>query len=146
MQFSLGLFIFEQSTLSPQSMTHSAQSRWANQSGIGKNVRPSYQAVGIGQETITMQGVTYPECFTDAEASLNGLWWMKDAQHGWYLVRGDGSVFGVYIIEGIEVTYSHLNQDGSPKKIEFSLNLSRVDDVSSNLLGSLKEALLTGLF
>lgn len=145
MQFILGSFIFSLNTLSPNSMTRTTNSRWATNNGVGKEVRPSHQAVGLGDDVINFDGVTYQDCFSSGEPSLLGLRWMLDDQTGWYLIRGDGLVFGVYKIDTLEETHSYLNQDGTARKIAFNLTLSRLDEAGS-VLGSLKDALDTGLF
>lgn len=145
MQFILGAFIFSLSTLTPDSMTRSTNSRWASNNGVGKEVRPSYQAVGLGEDVITLSGTTYPECFSNSEVSLIGLRWMMDNQAGWYLIRGDGLVFGIYKIDNIEETHSYLNADGTARKIAFDIKLTRLDDAVS-AIGSLKDALETGQF
>lgn len=145
MQFTLGAFIFSLNTVTPNSVTRSTNSRWASNNGVGKEVRPSYQAIGLGEDVITFDGVVYPECFSlGSEVSLEGLRWMMDDQTGWYLIRGDGLVVGVYKIDNLEETHTYLNQDGTARKIAFSIKLTRLDE-SGSLLGSLNEALDTGL-
>lgn len=145
MQFILGPFIFSLNTIAPNTMTRSTNSRWASNNGVGKDVRPSYQAVGKGEDVITYEGVTYPDCFANGEASLEGLRWMMEDQTGWYLIRGDGQVYGVYKIDNLEETHSYLNQDGTARKIAFSIKLTRLDE-SGSTLGELKTAIDTGLF
>jgi Phage protein U len=46
----------------------------------------------------------------------------------WPLIDGTGMIYGVYVISGVRENGSEFYSDGSPRKISFTLNLTRVDE------------------
>lgn len=58
---------------------------------------------------------------------------MGDSGQAFPLIQGDGVMRGSFVIEGISTTRSEFFQDGSARKIEFSIKLKRVDDNDSSL-------------
>ena len=66
----------------------------------------------------------------------------------WPLIDGVGSIYGMYVITGLQETHREFDRYGKAKKIEFTLSLQRVDEdirerlqsVSiSNLMATLKD-------
>ena len=49
------------------------------------------------------------------------------------LVEGTGRVYGSYVIEGIKETRKELFADGTPRLIDFQLDLLCVDDVTAGV-------------
>ncbi|MCP6003424.1 phage tail protein, partial [Klebsiella pneumoniae] len=46
----------------------------------------------------------------------------------WPLIDGVGSIYGMYVITGLQETHQEFDHYGKAKKIEFTLSLHRVDE------------------
>lgn len=130
MMMTLGWFVFMRSTVAPQSQQDERAWRHPGNNRIG--ARPSYQYLGPDDELSTLSGVLYPE-LTGGPVSLDMLNSMGDSGQAFPLIQGDGVMRGSFVIEGISTTRSEFFQDGSARKIEFSIKLKRVDDNDSSL-------------
>ncbi len=75
---------------------------------------------------MTFEGVLYPE-ITSGNLSLSALETIGFAGRPWPLIEGDGRIYGMYVLTRLERGKSEFDQYGNPKKIEFTLSLSRVD-------------------
>lgn len=130
MMMTLGWFVFMRSTVAPQSQQDEKSWRHLGNNRVG--ARPSYQYLGPDDELSTLSGVLYPE-LTGGPVSLDMLNSMGDSGRAFPLIQGDGVMRGSFVIEGISTTRSEFFQDGSARKIEFSIKLKRVDDNDSSL-------------
>ena len=65
---------------------------------------------------------------SDGRASLDKLRDMAGTGNAWSVVDGAGQVYGAFVIQGIDEGMKELGPDGRPRKIEFSIDLLRVDD------------------
>jgi len=52
------------------------------------------------------------------------------------MVEGSGRIYGLWVIESLSETKTLFFRDGTPRRIEFTLNLKRIDDNSLDLLGA----------
>lgn len=125
MMMSLGMFVFGLPTLAYQDMQRQTSWRHPGNSRVGP--RQAYQYVGPGDDTITLSGVLVPELMGRA-ASIDELRRMGDAGAAWPLVSGTGEVFGAFVIENVSETGTHHIDNGRARRIEFQLQLKRVDD------------------
>ncbi|HEK1560297.1 TPA: phage tail protein, partial [Pseudomonas aeruginosa] len=107
--------------------------RHASSSRIG--AQPARQFVGRGDDTITLPGVLLPELAGSA-LSLDVLRQMADTGSAWPMVEGTGRIYGLWVIERVTETRTLFFADGTPRRIEFSLELKRIDDGRTDLLGS----------
>ncbi|OKB01041.1 phage tail protein [Aeromonas salmonicida subsp. salmonicida] len=130
MMMTLGWFVFMRSTVAPQSQQDEKAWRHPGNNRIG--ARPAYQFLGPDEETSTLSGVLLPE-LTGGPIALDMLNLMADSGQAFPLIQGDGVMRGSFVIEGISTTRSEFFQDGSARKIEFSIKLKRVDDNDSSL-------------
>lgn len=137
----LGLFPFGMKTTPYQQLQKQMSWRHPSTSRVGK--RPARQFVGPGDSTITPSGVLYPE-ITGGKISLMALELMADTGKAWPLIEGTGLYYGLYVIEELSQTDSVFFPDGAPRKIEFSMKLTRVDD-EPNMLGQISNSLLGAL-
>jgi len=122
---SLGMFVFERSSTPFQSMQHQLGWRHPVNSRVG--VRPARQFLGPDDETVTLAGVLLPE-ITGGEPQIDELREMADEGGAWPLIDGNGRVHGVFTITGLSLTRTVFFEDGTARRIEFSLSLARVDD------------------
>lgn len=125
MLLALGLFAFGIPTLAHDELQRRSSWRHATSPRIG--ARDATQFVGAGEETIAIAGTAYAE-LSDGRASLDELRAMANSGDAWPLVDGAGRVFGAYVIQTIDEGQSVLLADGTPLKIDFTINLLRVDD------------------
>lgn len=122
---ALGMFLFEIGTLPFQELKRKSDWKHATTGRVG--ARDAAQYVGPGTETIGLSGTVYTE-ISKGGVSLDDLRDMADQGEAWPLVDGTGTVFGDYVIEAIDETRRAMLADGTPLKIEFSIDLLRVGD------------------
>ncbi len=121
----LGQFVFELKTAPYQSFQR--QNGWRHPSNARLGLRPARQFIGPDDETVTLSGVLLPELAGNA-LSLGELRGMADDGDAYVLVDGTGKLYGRYVIESIEETGTFFFRDGTPRRIEFSIAMKRVDD------------------
>jgi hypothetical protein len=122
---AFGQFAFGMGTLAYQQLQRQTDWRHAENSRVG--ARPAGQYVGPGQDRISLSGLLVPE-FAGNRLALDQLRTMGDAGSAWPLVSGDGTVLGQYVLMSVHETQAVHMQDGTPRRIEFQLELRRVDD------------------
>ncbi|QKV52377.1 phage tail protein [Comamonas antarctica] len=128
MQLCLGLFVFGLDTASYQDLQR--RTSWKHPTQARAGARDASQFMGAGEDTISLRGSIVPE-FAGDVASLDELRRMANTGHAWALVEGSGTVYGAFVITELEETKTLFFVDGTPRKVEFSLNLRRVDEDDS---------------
>jgi phage protein U len=131
---SLGQFAFGLDTLAHQELDRSSAWRHASNSRVG--ARPARQFVGAGDDSITLTGLLAPE-FKGSAQSLDQLRQMAGDGNAYALVDGTGQVFGAWVIESVQEKSSIFIAEGLPRRIEFTLQLQRVDDERASADGGL---------
>ncbi len=91
------------------------------------NRRPSTQFLGPDNDMLTLSGVLMPE-ITGGRLSLLALEQMAEQGKAWPLIEGSGTIYGMYVIEGLNQTKTEFFRDGMPRRIEFTPSLKRVDE------------------
>lgn len=135
MMLALGMFVFMRQTLPHQTLQRDAEYRWPSNSRVGK--RDSFQFLGPGEEKITA-GTLYPE-LTGGKLTMTAIRLMADQGRAWPLLDGTGTIYGMYVINNISETGSLFFADGTPRKIDFTLTLTRVDESLAALYGDIGE-------
>lgn len=133
MMMAFGQFVFSLPTLAYQELQRQTSWRHASNSRVG--ARPSRQFVGAGDDTINLSGMLAPE-LTGGAAALDEVREMANAGAAWPLVDGNGIVYGQFVIESLNETRSLFMADGTARRIEFQLQLARVDDGRTDGIGS----------
>ena len=139
MMLALGMFVFSLHTAAYQEMQR--QTDWRHPSSNRVGAQPARQFLGRGEDAITLPGVILPELAGSA-LSLDALRLMADTGKAWPMVEGSGRIYGLWVIESISETRTLFFRDGTPRRIEFTLNLKRIDDGLVDMLGA---ATSTGL-
>ncbi|TGG92535.1 phage tail protein [Natronospirillum operosum] len=121
----LGPYMLSVGTASPQQIDRKASFAWPAQERIGK--RPLLQFTGRGQELIHIDGVIYPE-YKGGLRQMQALREMAGSGRRWLLVDGLGVVYGLYAILEVDEVGSAYTKFGSPKRIEFQLQLEYAGD------------------
>lgn len=127
MLLALGMFAFALPTLAFDELQRRCSYTHAVTPRIGE--RDATQFVGIGPETIAINGTAYAE-LSDGPASLEQLREMAASGDAWSLVDGTGLVYGAYVIVGVDQRGTALFADGTARKIDFGIDLLRVDKVA----------------
>ncbi|MGT3356081.1 phage tail protein [Yersinia enterocolitica] len=136
MMLSLGLFVFMRQTTPYQSLGRNIDYRWPSNSRIG--LRPTAQFLGVDSEKITLSGVLLPE-LTGGKLSLLALELMAAQGKAWPLIEGDGTIYGMFVIESLSQIGTLFFADGSARRIEFTLKLLRVDESLTTMFGDLQQ-------
>nr|VFK12746.1 MAG: hypothetical protein BECKLFY1418C_GA0070996_100167 [Candidatus Kentron sp. LFY] len=119
---ALGDYRFSVNEAAYQTLVHSSEYRWKSQERVGR--LPAQQYVGPGTETVSLEGVIYPH-YAGGIGQLDAMRLEANKGEPLMLVDGRGNVWQKWVITSIEETQSILFEDGTPRKVEFSLQLSR---------------------
>lgn len=128
MLLALGLFTFGIDTLAYDELQRKTSWRHAASTRIG--ARDAVQFTGPGEETISLPGTVFAE-IADGDVSLDELRRMADTGQAWSLVDGMGYVHGAFVIVTIDDRHKAFYPNGRPRRIDFSIDLLRVDDAVS---------------
>lgn len=133
MMLALGMFVFSLSTAAYQALQR--QTEWRHVSNPRIGAAPARQFVGRGDDAITLPGIILPE-LAGSTLSLDTLRLMANTGKAWPMVEGSGRIYGLWVIENLNETKTVFFRDGTPRRIEFSLNLKRIDDDRIDLIGA----------
>ncbi|MEN5255250.1 phage tail protein [Pseudomonas protegens] len=133
MMMALGMFVFSLSTAAYQELQR--QTEWRHVSNTRIGAAPARQFVGRGDDSITLPGVILPE-LAGSVLSLDTLRLMANTGKAWPMVEGSGRIYGLWVIESLSETKTVFFPDGTPRRLEFTLNLKRIDDDRIDLIGA----------
>lgn len=122
---SLGMFPFHVPTLAYDELQRRTDWRHERSKRIG--ARDAVQFVGPGDETVAVSGSAYAE-LSNGRASLDELREMAGGGEPWPLVDGAGRVFGDFVITALDERHKFLFDEGTPRRIDFAIDLLRVDE------------------
>ncbi len=134
---AFGMFVFELSSLAPDDLQRKANWSHARSPRIG--ARDATQFTGPGEEVISLSGSTYAE-IADGRVSIDNLRELAATGEAQTLVAGNGTVFGCFVIEKLDERHSWLMADGTPMRIDFAIDLLRVDDPAAQRYAASNEA------
>ncbi|AFJ75501.1 phage tail protein [Stenotrophomonas phage Smp131] len=125
MMMTYGTFVFSLSTAAYEQLQR--QMTWRHASSDRLGARPARQYVGPGDDTITLQGTIAAELVDDLHV-LDTLRELGDQGKPQALVEGSGRVYGAYLLVSLSETRKEFFPDGTPRLIEFQMQLERQDD------------------
>lgn len=125
MLMALGLFVFSIPTLAYDELSRKASWRHAATPRIG--ARDAVQFTGAGEETVSIAGTAFAE-LADGQASIEQLRAMGASGETWALVDGAGQIWGSFVILTVDEKRRAFFPDGTPRQIDFAIELLRVDD------------------
>ena len=137
MMLALGMFVFSLSTLSYQELQR--QTEWRHPSSSRVGAAPARQFIGRGDDSITLPGILFPE-LAGSKLSLDALRLMANTGKAWPMIEGSGRIYGLWVIESLSETKTVFFRDGTPRRIEFTLSLKRIDDDQLDLIGAATDA------
>ena len=122
---ALGLFVFDMATFPFSDL--SRRSAWNHARSARVGARDASQYVGPGDDQVSISGMICPEA-AGSYGAIDTLRAMADEGEAWPFVDGTGVVWGNYIITSLDERRASLLVDGVPRKIDFAIELIRVDD------------------
>ena len=131
MMMIFGMFVFSIPTATYQSLQRSTSWRYASNSRVGE--APAYQYLGPGEDTITMDGSIVPEF--GSQLSLTALRLMGNTGKSFPLIAGNGKIYGLWKLDSVDETQTYFFKNGKPRKVEFSLKLSKTKSAGSLITG-----------
>lgn len=137
MMLALGMFVFSLSTLAYQELQR--QTAWRHPSSSRVGAAPARQFIGRGDDSITLPGILFPE-LAGSKLSLYALRLMANTGKAWPMIEGSGRIYGLWVIESLSETKTLFFRDGTPRRIEFTLSLKRIDDDQLDLIGAATDA------
>ena len=120
----LGPYMFSLDTAAFQELQRQTEYRWAMINRIGR--KPAAQFTGFGEDTITLTGSIYPH-FRGGIRQIEQMRAMAGNGEGLQLVYAFGRFGqhnGLWCIKSIQENRSYFFQDGTPRKIDFTLTLT----------------------
>lgn len=122
-------FYFNLDTAAFDELKRSCEYRWASQERLSR--RPAQQAVGMGEERITLSGSIFGG-FKGGIKQLDTLRSIGAQLQPLGLTTGYGDVLGNWCLKNIEEEQSALLQGGIPRKQGFTLEFVRYGDDLQN--------------
>ena len=133
MMLALGMFVFSLSSLAYQEFHRQTDWRHAVNNRVGSH--PAHQFLGRANDSVTLPGVLLSELAGTA-LSLDMLRLMANTGKAWPMVEGSGRIYGLWVIESLSENKTIFFSDGTPRRIEFTLSLKRIDDDQLDLIGA----------
>lgn len=125
MMAAIGMFVFELKKLPFEELQRRSNYRYATNERFGE--RDTFQYVGPGDDHIAITGCAFTE-ISNVPASLDTLRQMAAAGQAYPYVDGSGRVYGSFVIMDVDERQSGFFPDGTPRKIDFGLELRLVHD------------------
>lgn len=121
----LGDYRFSLPTAAYEEFQRAKDWRWPSQDRIGK--APARQFTGPGGETVELKGTIYPT-FRGGLKQVGAMRAEADKGEPLLMVDGKGFVHGYWVIERIEDSPAVFFADGTPRKIDFRMMISKYND------------------
>ncbi|RPD99208.1 phage tail protein [Candidatus Pantoea deserta] len=134
MMMIYGMLPFMRQTLPYNKLEHSSGWKWASSNRVGR--RAAVQFTGKDSENITLSGELRPE-ITGGPLKVLAFQLLADEGRAWPLIGGDGTIYGMYVINKFTTTHTDFYADGSARMIAFNLSLLRVDESLVSMFGDL---------
>ena len=138
---ALGLFVFALASAPVQTVQRTSSANWTGKQRVGAG--PAHQFIGPESDEITINGLMMPE-LTGGGAHLTILRQMQQSGGAWPLIDPGGVYFGAWFIRSVEETGSHFVDSAGPRRIAFTVSLTRDWDESADTLGNLPTSLASG--
>lgn len=117
---ALGAYRFGLTTAAYQELERRSAYRWESQARIGRH--PVLQFVGEGHTDITLRGIIYPY-FRGGLGQVDRLRAQAGQGVPLPLISGLGRVIGLFAVMRLDDVETYFTSGGSPRKIEFTIEL-----------------------
>jgi hypothetical protein len=126
---SLGMFVFAIDKLLHDELQ--VRSDWKHAGNPRIGARDALQFLGPGTETVSLNGSAMAE-LCDGRVSLDELRDMAGTGESHALVDATGRIYGNFVITAIDERHKHILPDGTPRRIDFGIDLLRAADEPPN--------------
>ncbi|POA21574.1 phage tail protein [Pseudomonas sp. FW300-N1A1] len=123
-------YYFNLDTAAFDELRRQTEFRWASQERLTR--RPAQQAIGMGEEKLTLKGAIFPG-FKGGLKQLDTLRSIGAQLMPLGLTTGYGDVLGNWCLKSLEEEQSALLQGGIPRKQSFTLEFVRYGDDMQNV-------------
>lgn len=130
MQTNAQPFYFNLDTAAFDELRRQTEFRWASQERLSR--RPAQQAVGMGEEKLSLKGAIFPT-FKGGLKQLDTLRSIGAQLLPLNLTTGYGVVLGTWCLRSLEEEQGALLAGGIPRKQTFSLEFTRYGDDMQNV-------------
>lgn len=130
LQANAQAFYFNLDTASFNELRRQTEFRWASQERLSR--RPAQQAVGVGEDKLSLKGVIFPT-FKGGLKQLDILRSIGGQLLPLNLTTGYGVVLGTWCLRSMDEEQGALLAGGIPRKQTFSLEFSRYGDDMQNV-------------
>lgn len=124
---ALGAFRFCIDTAAYQDLRRESSYNWMEQERIGST--PLLQYTGQGSDSITLDGVIYPET-KGGSGQISLMRLQADLGLPLPLISGTGNYFGLWCIAGIREGQEIFWANGRPRKQTFSIALKKYGELT----------------
>lgn len=124
MLMSWGKFIFSIDNLLFDQLRE--RRSWRHPSGDRVGVAPSYQYAGPGEHSLSLGGLLAPGQIGRRDA-LDDVARMAGTGQALPLIDGEGYVYGAFVVTGLDTSKTHFLKFGQALKIDFTIDMVRVD-------------------
>ncbi|WP_085710847.1 MULTISPECIES: phage tail protein [unclassified Pseudomonas] len=123
-------YFFNLDTAAFDELRRTTEFRWASQERLSR--RPAQQAVGMGDEKITLKGVIFPG-LKGGLKQLDTLRALGAQLQPLTLTTGYGDVLGTWCLKSLDEDQGALMAGGIPRKQSFNLEFVRYGDDMQNI-------------
>ncbi|KAA0973897.1 phage tail protein [Pseudomonas sp. ANT_H12B] len=123
-------YFFNLDTAAFDELSRSTEFRWASQERLSR--RPAQQAIGVGEEKLTLKGTIYPG-FKGGIKQLDTLRTIGARLQPLTLTTGYGEVIGTWCLKTIAEEQGAFLHGGIPRKQGFTLEFGRYGDDMQNV-------------
>jgi len=123
-------YYFNLDTAAFDELSRSTEFRWASQERLSR--RPAQQAIGMGEEKLTLKGTIYPG-FKGGLKQLDTLRTIGARLQPLTLTTGYGEVIGTWCLKTIAEEQGAFLHGGIPRKQGFTLEFGRYGDDMQNV-------------
>jgi phage protein U len=123
-------YFFNLDTAAFDELSRSTEFRWASQERLSR--RPAQQAIGMGEEKLTLKGTIYPG-FKGGIKQLDTLRIIGARLQPLTLTTGYGEVIGTWCLKTIAEEQGAFLHGGIPRKQGFTLEFGRYGDDMQNV-------------
>ncbi|UAA38226.1 phage tail protein [Paraneptunicella aestuarii] len=134
MMMLLGQYHFSVDTAAYQSKSRTTSYRWGKQERLA--VDPGLQFVGPGDDSISIEGVVYPH-YKGGLAQLERMREEAGKGRSLLLIEGTGTILGRWVIESISENQTEFTKFGTPKRVNFTMSLSKALNTRNTILNLL---------
>lgn len=119
---ALGLFVFELASFPFEELGRRSDYGYASSERVG--ARDALQFTGPGEDRLSIRGRLCPEA-AGSYGAIDTLRAMAELADDYAFVDGDGFILGYFVIIGLDEGQKYFLDNGTPRMIDFAIELKR---------------------